>query len=255
MRWFIDWLWKRKISRSSLVSLPRILDLPHNKKVLLISPHPDDEVFGCGGTLTLLKRNNCTIRIVVVTDGGKGDPLNKHGGMVCALRRQEVIAAMALLDIKDICFLMEPDGELDVTLASVKKKLDDVYNDFKPDWVFTPSLYETHRDHVGVGYLTILHWIERGFQERVFCYELWGALPTNVLVDITAVIDTKKKLIGQYKIPLSYLEYFSPIMGLAAYRGLLLGDAKITRYAEAFLELPRSGEIYYLLASMLISRP
>ena len=38
--------------------------------VLVFAPHPDDEVFGCGGAIMRHVMDNNKVRVVVVTDGG-----------------------------------------------------------------------------------------------------------------------------------------------------------------------------------------
>ena len=37
--------------------------------VLVLAPHPDDEVFGCGGALVQAAKNGIPVRVVVLTDG------------------------------------------------------------------------------------------------------------------------------------------------------------------------------------------
>lgn len=43
-----------------------------NKTILLFTPHPDDDVFGAGGTIALLNRNHNKVYIVVYTNDDKG---------------------------------------------------------------------------------------------------------------------------------------------------------------------------------------
>lgn len=43
-----------------------------NKTVLVFTPHPDDDVFGAGGTIALLNRNHNKVYIVVYTNDDKG---------------------------------------------------------------------------------------------------------------------------------------------------------------------------------------
>ena len=44
----------------------------HGKTILLFTPHPDDDVFGAGGTIALLNRNQNKIYIVIYTNDDKG---------------------------------------------------------------------------------------------------------------------------------------------------------------------------------------
>ncbi|HQQ79461.1 MAG TPA: PIG-L family deacetylase, partial [Thermoanaerobaculia bacterium] len=39
------------------------------RRVLVLAPHPDDEVFGCGGALADLASRGATIDVLLVTDG------------------------------------------------------------------------------------------------------------------------------------------------------------------------------------------
>ncbi|PPJ76529.1 PIG-L domain-containing protein, partial [Staphylococcus haemolyticus] len=39
------------------------------QRALVIAPHPDDEVLGCGGTIARLVSMGCHVEILVVTRG------------------------------------------------------------------------------------------------------------------------------------------------------------------------------------------
>jgi LmbE family N-acetylglucosaminyl deacetylase len=43
--------------------------LPQAQRVLVLAPHPDDEIFGCGGALALYVQLGAQVDVVVVTDG------------------------------------------------------------------------------------------------------------------------------------------------------------------------------------------
>jgi len=43
-----------------------------NRTILVFTPHPDDDVFGAGGTIALLNRNHNKVYIVVYTNDDKG---------------------------------------------------------------------------------------------------------------------------------------------------------------------------------------
>jgi LmbE family N-acetylglucosaminyl deacetylase len=54
-----------------LAQEPRLEDL-HNKTILLFTPHPDDDVFGAGGTIALLNRNHNKLFVAIYTNDDKG---------------------------------------------------------------------------------------------------------------------------------------------------------------------------------------
>src|SRR3954470_15042449 len=62
----------------------------HGKTILLFTPHPDDDVFGAGGTIALLNRNHNKIYIVVYTNDDKGsyDP-DMNSQRLAQIRRSE----------------------------------------------------------------------------------------------------------------------------------------------------------------------
>ena len=47
-------------------------DILKEKKIIVLAPHPDDEIIGCGGTIYTYHLRNSEITVVFMTDGGKG---------------------------------------------------------------------------------------------------------------------------------------------------------------------------------------
>ena len=81
------------------------------RRVLVVAPHPDDEVFGCGGMLAWHTRVGAEVRVVVLSDGRAGDPDAKAGD-IAERRVAESRAAGAELGIDDYRFLGYADGAL-----------------------------------------------------------------------------------------------------------------------------------------------
>ena len=44
------------------------------ERICVVSPHPDDDVLGCGGTLALASANGAALCILYVTDGAASHP-------------------------------------------------------------------------------------------------------------------------------------------------------------------------------------
>ena len=100
------------------------------KTILLFTPHPDDDVFGAGGTITLLNRNHNKVFIVVYTNDDKGsyDP-EMTSQRLARIRRAEQEASEGLLGTPNANIIwMGYDDEFlfnytrpDITAAELEK--------------------------------------------------------------------------------------------------------------------------------------
>jgi LmbE family N-acetylglucosaminyl deacetylase len=88
----------------------------HNKTILVFTPHPDDDVFGAGGTIALLNRNHNKVLIVVYTNDDKGsyDP-DMTSQRLARIRRaeQEVSEGMLGTPKENIMWMGYDDGMLE----------------------------------------------------------------------------------------------------------------------------------------------
>lgn len=237
MKRFIDKYRQNAIARLAPCPLPKPLTLLQNGRVLVFAPHPDDETLGCGGTIALLRKNQCSVKVVIVTDGSGAGTLPEDA---VEIRRRETQTALDVLGVDDIVFFNEPDGNFRHHPAFMRDIVA-LLEDFAPDWIFLPSLLDYHRDHVAIGDALLQCWRRRRGNARAFFYEIWSPLPATHVVDISAVEDLKRAAIACYALPLAHCDYLSASMGLAAYRGLYLSGNGRKALAEAFTEAePRS---------------
>jgi LmbE family N-acetylglucosaminyl deacetylase len=92
------------------------LENVQNKTILLFTPHPDDDVFGAGGTIALLNRNHNKVHIVVYTNDDKGsyDP-EMTSQRLARIRRAEQEASEGLLGTpkENIQWMGYDDGMLE----------------------------------------------------------------------------------------------------------------------------------------------
>ena len=116
------------------------------KKHLVIAPHHDDEVIGCGGTmLKLLVKVN--IKVIIITkgdlSGGVGD-LNE----IISNRENECINACNTLGIEkgNVKFLKKPDRSLVYSLDFVEEIIHEI-SKYKPNFIYFPHDMESDRDH------------------------------------------------------------------------------------------------------------
>lgn len=116
------------------------------ERVLVIAPHPDDEVLGCGGTTAALAAAGSTV--VVLTVSSDLPPLYPAG--LAATVEAEARAAHRVLGVAHSEFLHLPSVELSrMPVAQLNGGVDRVVSEFCPDLVLAP-FPDRHVDHRAV---------------------------------------------------------------------------------------------------------
>ncbi|MGH9271181.1 MAG: PIG-L deacetylase family protein [Ilumatobacteraceae bacterium] len=125
---------------------------PADRAVVVLAPHPDDEVFGAGALLRWLTANGQRIHLLAVTDGeaawGPCSP-TKRAGLI-ERRRDERSRALELLGVAsaiDVTRLGLPDGGV----GGREVELADIVVDLDPLMVVGPWRHDGHPDHEAVG--------------------------------------------------------------------------------------------------------
>jgi glycosyltransferase involved in cell wall biosynthesis/LmbE family N-acetylglucosaminyl deacetylase len=200
-------------------------------RVLVIAPHPDDEVFGCGGTIAAFVEYLIPVHVVVLTDGDAAK--NSDGSLDYAQeRRAESLGAAALLGYGVPEFWSLPDRSLGYD-ENLIYRCSSLIEDIKADLVLCPSLYEIHPDHYAVAQVAIE--AARRTSIRVAFYEVGQPMMRpNRLVDISRFSDLKRKAIGCFNTQLNIQNYGEQIFALNTYRTYTL-DEKVC-LVEAFYE-------------------
>ncbi len=200
---------------------------------LIIAPHPDDESLGCGGSILRHSKAGSRVKVIFLTDGDKGDFEGKFGADYVKMRRQSAQNAMEILGVKDYEFWSCKDRDLYSVEKEIKEKLFQTIEIFSPSLIYTPSPLEAHPDHK-VAFEVV--WNLKGkIKASLAFYEILMALYPNVLVDITAEMEQKKRAIESYYTEVYYNDYVTKVEGLNRFRTATL--PKNIKYAEAFFLL------------------
>lgn len=215
-------------------------------RLLVLAPHPDDEVLGCGGLIARSLGAGCTVTVVVVSDGaGAGDP---------ARREQESRAAAQVLaaggTAPALQFWHLPDRAL-AAHPQLVARLQHLFSTAGADTVLLPSPFEVHPDHRALcaAALHALHAVSA--TSEVWCYEVGQALMPDALVDITPVLGRKREALACFTSQLAQQAYDEQLLALNRYRAYTLG-AQVS-HAEAFQRLPaehRRGGMDAVIAGM-----
>lgn len=217
-------------NRSALVWEPKA------ETVLVLAPHMDDEVIGCGGTIARHVARGASVTVVFLTDGAAGGSV--------AVRKLEAERALSVLGVRRSEFLDGEDGGLRST-PELAGKLRAILSSERFDLVYLPFFLEEHPDHRAAS--RILLDATRGLDTPLQCfgYEVWTPLFPNCLVNIDETMKVKREALGVYRSQLAEADYAHTQFGLNAYRSAaFLGGT--CRHAEAFcaLSLDQYRQLY-----------
>ncbi len=207
-----------------------------NKDALIISPHPDDESLGCGGSIIKHVQAGSRVKVIFLTNGDKGDFMGRFGNNYISIRKKSAVKAMEILGVNDFEFWGFGDRELSFSFEQVSYKIKKLIETFHPSVIYVPSPFEAHPDHKAA--FNIIWNLKEIFKGQIMIYEILMALYPNMLVDITNQFKRKQNAIKQYKTEIFYNSYHEKIAGLNRFRTATL--PKNIEYAEAFFFIDMS---------------
>ena len=195
-----------------------VIEKPAGSRVLVLSPHPDDDIFGCGGTLHKHHLAGDNIVSVYMTDGRKGNPDFGSEEKLVLKRREEAGRAAKIVGINRLIFLENRDSELSVNNKTVRQ-LTDLIKEIKPDIVYLPFLLDYHPDHIATNGIFTSVIKKNPFKLTCYAYEIWTPMVPNRVVDIGDYEHVKKTALEQFKIEPRNIVGAS--FGLSKYRSVL----------------------------------
>lgn len=204
------------------------------QEILVLAPHPDDETFGCGGTLKLLSDAGALIDVLFLTRGELGTETNIPDTLdlqfaLAATRTQEAADACSTLGVRHTYFLNGSDGKLAQQTALVAELCGVLQHSYRR--IFCPHAGETHPDHRATFALLRTAARQLALRSEVWLYEVWTPLLANMFVPIDHVIEQKLAAMQCHRSQLAILDYSLAFQGLARYRALFSPPSK---FAEAF---------------------
>ena len=134
------------MAQDAAAALPDVVMPQSGQRVLVFSPHPDDESIGIGGYIAQSIENGAIVEIVLVTNG------DFHGNE--QVRYSEFKKATHILGVPEsnLVFLGFPDGKLDeIDPAVFSVTLQSQIEQFNPNIIIYPDVQDANPDHSTIG--------------------------------------------------------------------------------------------------------
>lgn len=215
------------------------------ERVLVISPHPDDDVLGAGGTMAALAAQGKKVFSVYVTDG-RGSP-RKDPGLsdeeMAVRREEEAREALRAVGAVGGFFLRKNSRELDGEGGQkLKKELGKISEVLQPGKVFLPAPYERHLTHQVCTRWSLEALRESGQTPLLYGYSLWGGFfgeKKRVVQDISEFITRKKEAVKAHASQLGYKQYLEGILGKNQYEAVFweTHEHQKVAFVEIFLDM------------------
>ncbi len=216
-------------------------------KILAISPHPDDETLGCGGTILKDKDMGDKIYWLIITNIDMKNGWDKD---IIEKRQKEIETVAEMYGFEKTFKLDYPAAKLDaIPIQEIIESISKVIFEIKPEIIYLPNRSDVHTDHQITFKATYscTKNFRYPFIKKILMYETLSetefapALPENTLipnvfVDITNYFEKKIEIFKIYKSELMkepLPRSLEVVEALAKYRGSRIGE----KYAEAFVLL------------------
>ena len=221
-----------------------MLEQEKTMRVLIIAPHPDDEVLGCGGIIAKNVSEGNEVYVGIVTK--MCEPI--FADELDVQNKEHCLNAHKLLGVRKTVFLDHPAAMLESVPRHVfNSSIGRLISDLQPDEVYIPHRGDLHLDHKMVADACMVALRPRFDYsvKRVYAYETlseteWDTPNTvnvfmpNVFVDISDFIDVKIAAMKEYKNQVC--EFPNPRSAEAIRALAMLRGSTISRnYAEAFM--------------------
>lgn len=148
-----QWQGSRRLAEVPDITVEELV--PPGARAVIVAPHPDDEVLGCGGLLQLLATAGRSMQLISVTDGSASHPGSQRWPVerLSVVRPQESAEALRRLGLPMHSLKWLRGGFTDTLVAAQEPALSAFIESHlrTDDVLFTTWREDGHSDHEAVG--------------------------------------------------------------------------------------------------------
>ena len=194
------------------------------ERILIIAPHPDDEIFGCGGLLAGRNDNDKRTDILFLTNGEAShkDCCTMPKKDIAAMRQRLAISASEKLNVPQarLHFLDGQDGELprqdQFGFVNLAEKIAACLEKLAPEAVFSPHPFEGWSDHIAAEELirVAITMLPKRPKLYYYCVWFWHNMPLKKALQIdwqrAHLLDISSRLPLKHQAMRIYLDALAP---------------------------------------------
>jgi glucosamine-6-phosphate deaminase len=225
--------------------------VPSGRRILVVSPHPDDAPISLGGTMAMLSQGNRVVTAVMTT-GHRSFIYGTQRGERISIRESEVLAESRYLGVEPR-FLALPFYDSNYEIAEKDlQAFGELLAEVDPDWIFLPHQKDSHPAHIASRRIAV-EALRRTLAGGRRSMELWnyegpwslfnrGEFNTIVTVPGTA-FERKLQAIRAHASQLARTPYDVAAESLARLRSALVPESELAGFGarpprlDAWLEL------------------
>jgi LmbE family N-acetylglucosaminyl deacetylase len=210
------------------------MEVGSNTRALVLVPHVDDEIMGCGGTMCRIGKRGAHMKVVYMTGSAHEHNMGCDRHLVRMDKCETDVALRALR-----CF----DSELlNPELKGVRcddasyKKVASLINDYEPDVLFVPCFDESRSDYLRTAAIAARALEHYPYNVECYCYSFDGVHGPNALVDITLTINDKIEAMKERRSQHKMIDDEENIRALHQYT---MSTKTLEKYCERFNRYPK----------------
>lgn len=215
-------------------------------RIIVVAPHADDEIIGCGATIAKHIQQGDEVVIIIATNASIGAPELFSERNIQQVR-EEALEAHKLLGVKETVFLEFPAPALNAYPEyKISLELSKVFQRFNPTHLYLPHPGDIHQDHKAIYRASLVAARPQGTDKisKIYCYETlseteWTPMQErpfvpNHFIDVTSIFHKKEEAMKCFKSQIKTFPHsrsLETFEALAKYRGATVGVER----AEAFV--------------------
>lgn len=225
------------------------LPIKKGDRVLVISPHPDDETLGCGGAIIKMLSSSVDVAIVMLTDGNGG---GRHRN-ISQIRKAEFMKARSVLGYSTFSILDYSDGQLASYHEELGEQIRRILFEQAPILVLTPYLLDYSTDHQTTS-IALAQALKNAAQTHIVIgmYEIWTPISNpNCYLNITEEYQQKCMAMESYQSQEKYFRIIDKAEALSTFRAKLSMRRKVKHMecfklleAKAYIDLVEAWKSY-----------